>query len=67
LSWRYAPLLAKYNAASQITALAVVFIAMTAVWYITVYYLVNHPLLFSNSSRRRRTPMTSAEFLFSLD
>jgi cadmium resistance protein CadD (predicted permease) len=35
----YTPLFAKYNAASQITALAIVFMAMTAVWCIAAYSL----------------------------
>jgi cadmium resistance protein CadD (predicted permease) len=30
----YTPLFAKYNAASQITALAAIFMAMTAIWCI---------------------------------
>jgi cadmium resistance protein CadD (predicted permease) len=47
----YTPLFAKYHAASQITALAVVFMAMTAVWCITAYYLVNHPLVASTIRR----------------
>src|SRR5215204_324318 len=41
----YTPLFAKYNSVSQITALATIFMAMTAVWCITAYYLVNHPLV----------------------
>jgi cadmium resistance protein CadD (predicted permease) len=47
----YTPLFAKYHAASQITALAVVFMAMTTVWCITAYYLVNHPLVASTIRR----------------
>jgi cadmium resistance protein CadD (predicted permease) len=43
----YTPLFAKYNAASQITALATIFMAMTAVWCVAAYYLVNHPLIAS--------------------
>ncbi len=43
----YTPLFAKYNSLSQITALATIFMAMTAVWCITAYYLVNHPLVAS--------------------
>ena len=43
----YTPLFAKYNAASQISALATIFMAMTAVWCIATYYLVNHPLVAS--------------------
>jgi cadmium resistance protein CadD (predicted permease) len=47
----YTPLFAKYNSLSQITALATIFIAMTAVWCITAYYLVNHPLIASKIRR----------------
>lgn len=47
----YVPLFSKYNTISQITVLTSVFIAMTALWCITAYYLVNHPLL---ASRIRR-------------
>jgi cadmium resistance protein CadD (predicted permease) len=48
----YTPMFAKYNSASQITALVAVLMAMTAIWCITAYYLVNHPLV---ASRIRRT------------
>jgi cadmium resistance protein CadD (predicted permease) len=48
----YTPLFAKYNSVSQITALVAVLMAMTAVWCIAAYYLVNHPLA---ASRIRRT------------
>lgn len=47
----YTPLFAKYNSVSQITALATIFMAMTAVWCITAYYLVNHPLVASKIRR----------------
>jgi cadmium resistance protein CadD (predicted permease) len=43
----YIPLFSKYNSLSQITTLTVVFIAMTAVWCITSYCFVNHPLVAS--------------------
>jgi cadmium resistance protein CadD (predicted permease) len=43
----YIPLFSKYNAVSQITILAAVFIAMTAMWCIAAYYFVNHPLVAS--------------------
>ena len=43
----YVPLFSKYNSVDQITMLTSVFIAMTAVWCIAAYYLVNHPLLAS--------------------
>lgn len=48
----YIPLFSKYNTVSQITALAAVFIAMTAVWCVAAYYFVNHPLV---ASRIRHT------------
>jgi cadmium resistance protein CadD (predicted permease) len=48
----YIPLFSKYNTISEITALAAVFIAMTAVWCIAAYYFVNHPLI---ASRIRHT------------
>jgi cadmium resistance protein CadD (predicted permease) len=48
----YTPMFAKYNSVSQITALVAVLMAMTAVWCIAAYYLVNHPLV---ASRIRRT------------
>ena len=47
----YIPLFAKYNSVSQITALATIFMAMTAVWCIAAYYLVNHPLVASKIRR----------------
>jgi cadmium resistance protein CadD (predicted permease) len=47
----YTPLFAKYNSLSQIIALATIFMAMTAVWCITAYYLVNHPLVASKIRR----------------
>src|ERR671921_1772829 len=47
----YIPLFAKYNSVSQITALATIFMAMTAVWCIAAYYLVNHPLIASKIRR----------------
>jgi cadmium resistance protein CadD (predicted permease) len=47
----YVPLFSKYSTAGQITMVAAIFIAMTAVWCIIAYYLVNHPLL---ASRVRR-------------
>ena len=43
----YVPLFSKYSTISQVTLIAAVFIAMTAVWCIIAYYLVNHPLLVS--------------------
>jgi cadmium resistance protein CadD (predicted permease) len=43
----YIPLFSKYNTIDEITLLTSVFIAMTAVWCIAAYYLVNHPVLAS--------------------
>jgi len=43
----YVPLFSKYNIVSQIATLTAVFIAMTAVWCVTSYYFVNHPLVAS--------------------
>lgn len=43
----YVPLFSKYNTVSQITMLTAVFIAMTAVWCISSYYFMNHPLVAS--------------------
>jgi cadmium resistance protein CadD (predicted permease) len=43
----YVPLFSKYNSISQITTLTAVFIAMTAAWCISSYYLVNHPTVAS--------------------
>lgn len=43
----YVPLFSKYNIVSQIATLTAVFIVMTAVWCITSYYFVNHPLVAS--------------------
>ena len=48
----YIPLFSKYNTIREITVLAAVFIAMTAVWCIAAYYFVNHPLI---ASRIRHT------------
>jgi cadmium resistance protein CadD (predicted permease) len=50
----YTPMFAKYNSASQITALVAVLMAMTAVWCIAAYYLVNHPLIASKIGRTGR-------------
>ena len=47
----YTPLFAKYNSLNQITTLTTIFMAMTAVWCITAYYLVNHPLVASKIRR----------------
>lgn len=47
----YTPLFAKFNSLSQITALSTIFMAMTAVWCIAAYYLVNHPLIASKIRR----------------
>jgi cadmium resistance protein CadD (predicted permease) len=47
----YTPLFAKYNSVSQIAVLTTIFMAMTAVWCIAAYYLVNHPLVASKIRR----------------
>jgi cadmium resistance protein CadD (predicted permease) len=43
----YTPMFAQHNSVSQVTTLIAVFMAMTAVWCIAAYYLVNHPLVAS--------------------
>ena len=43
----YTPMFAQYNSASQVTTLILVFMAMTALWCMAAYYLVNHPLVAS--------------------
>jgi cadmium resistance protein CadD (predicted permease) len=43
----YIPLFSNYNTISQIFGLTTVFFAMTAVWCISAYYFVNHPLVAS--------------------
>lgn len=47
----YTPLFAKYNTSTEVVTLAAVFMAMTAAWCATGYYLVNHPLIASKVSR----------------
>ena len=41
----YVPLFATYNSPVSITLLVTGFLAMTAVWCVLGYYLVNHPFL----------------------
>ena len=36
---------AKYNSANTVISLTLVFLAMTAIWCMVAYYLVNHPLV----------------------
>ena len=43
----YTPLFAKYNTIGEITVLAAIFMAMTGLWCIAAYYLVNNPLVAS--------------------
>ena len=43
----YVPLFSKYSTAGQTTMVAAIFIAMTTVWCIIAYYLMNHLLLAS--------------------
>ena len=47
----YTPLFAKYSSPSEITVLVAIFMAMTALWCIAAYYLVNHPLVASKIRR----------------
>ena len=44
----YTPPFAKYNTIGEITVLAAIFMAMTGVWCIAAYCLVNNPLVASN-------------------
>lgn len=39
----FAPLFAKYNDAGEVITLVTIFMAMTFIWCIVTYYLVNHP------------------------
>lgn len=48
----YTPLFAKYNSASDVIFISLIFMIMTAIWCIVAYYLVNHPLI---ATRIRRT------------
>jgi hypothetical protein len=43
----YTPLFAKYNSAITVIWVVIIFMAMTAIWCIAAYYLVNHPLVAS--------------------
>jgi cadmium resistance protein CadD (predicted permease) len=47
----YVPLFSKYNAMGEITVLTSVFLAMTAVWCVSAYYFVNHPIIASRIHR----------------
>ena len=47
----YLPLFASYNSSAEVITLISVFMAMTAVWCATGYYLVSHPL-FEKRMRR---------------
>ena len=47
----YTPLFAKYNSVSELIVLVAIFMAMTALWCIAAYYLVNHPLVASKIRR----------------
>ncbi len=47
----YTPLFAKYNTIGEIIVLAAIFMAMTGLWCIAAYYLVNNPL-FASKIRR---------------
>lgn len=39
----YTPLFAKYNGFLEVTIIGIIFMAMTGLWCIIGYYLVNHP------------------------
>ncbi len=41
----FTPLFAKYNSTGEVTILVTIFMAMTAVWCVITYYLVNHPVI----------------------
>jgi len=41
----FTPLFAKYNTLGEVTTLVTIFMAMTAVWCVITYYLVNHPFI----------------------
>ena len=43
----YTPLFAKYNTIGEITVLAAIFMAMTGLWCIAAYCLVNNPIVAS--------------------
>jgi cadmium resistance protein CadD (predicted permease) len=47
----YTPLFAKYNTSAEVVTLAVVYMAMTAVWCAAACHLVNHPLIAAKVSR----------------
>ena len=47
----YTPLFAKYNSATTVIWLVIIFMAMTAIWCSAAYYLVNHPLIASKIRR----------------
>lgn len=48
----YTPLFAKYNSASEVIFICLIFMIMTAIWCFVAYYLVSHPLI---ANRIRRT------------
>ena len=47
----YVPLFSKYNSIGEVILLTSVFLAMTAVWFASAHYFVNHPIV---ASRIRR-------------
>lgn len=47
----YVPLFANYNTASEMIALAAIFMAMTGVWCAVAHYLVKHPLIAARMHR----------------
>jgi cadmium resistance protein CadD (predicted permease) len=48
----YTPLFAKYNSASEVIFICLIFMIMTAIWCFVAYYLVSHSLI---ANRIRRT------------
>ncbi len=48
----YTPLFAKYNSATEVIFMWLIFMIMTAIWCFAAYYLVSHPLI---ANRIRRT------------
>jgi cadmium resistance protein CadD (predicted permease) len=53
----YTPMFVQYSSVSQVTTLILVFTAMTAVWFVGAYSLVNHPLVASRICRIGRIVM----------
>ena len=41
----FTPLFAKYNTVGEVTILVTILMALTGVWCMIAYYLVNHPFI----------------------